>query len=104
MNETLSLVLAWMAGVVLGVIFFGGLWWTVRKGVSSAQPALWFSCSLLIRISIAVTGFYFVAGHHGDRLLLCLAGFIVARLGVTWLTRPTVEEQDHPPGEVSHAP
>ena len=47
MNETLSLVLALVAGVLLGAIFFGGLWWTVRKGVSSKQPALWFFGSLL---------------------------------------------------------
>jgi hypothetical protein len=32
MNETLSLVLALVTGVLLGAIFFGGLWWTVRKG------------------------------------------------------------------------
>ena len=43
MNEPLTLVLALAAGGVLGAIFFGGLWWTVRKGVSSPQPALWFS-------------------------------------------------------------
>ena len=43
MNESLTLALAWVAGVLLGAIFFGGLWWTVRKGVSSQQPALWFS-------------------------------------------------------------
>ena len=42
MNEPLSLVLALITGVVLGAIFFGGLWWTVRKCVSAKQPALWF--------------------------------------------------------------
>ena len=38
MNETLALVLAWLAGGVLGAIFFGGLWWTVRKS-RFVQPA-----------------------------------------------------------------
>ena len=32
MNETLILVLALATGVLLGAIFFGGLWWTVQKG------------------------------------------------------------------------
>ena len=63
MNETLTLVLAWVAGVVLGAIFFGGLWWTVRKGVSSQRPALWFFGSLLLRMSIALAGFYFVSAR-----------------------------------------
>ena len=57
MNESLTLVLAWMAGGMLGAIFFGGLWWTVLKGVSSKQPALLFFGSLLLRMSIALTGF-----------------------------------------------
>ena len=57
MNEILSLVLALVTGVLLGAMFFGGLWWTVRKGVSSKQPALWFFGSLLLRTSIALAGF-----------------------------------------------
>ena len=80
MNETLILLLAWMAGGALGAIFFGGLWWTVRKGVSSPRPALWFLGSLLLRMSIALAGFYFVGRGHWERLLLCLLGFVMARL------------------------
>jgi F1F0 ATPase subunit 2 len=56
MNEVLVLALAFSAGVLLGAIFFGGLWWTVRKGVSSEQPALWFFGSLLLRMSVALAG------------------------------------------------
>ncbi|MGA8089256.1 MAG: ATP synthase subunit I, partial [Terracidiphilus sp.] len=84
MNDTLMLILAWAVGVWLGAIFFGGLWWTVRKGVSSKNPALWFFGSLLLRMSIALAGFYFFSGGDWERLLLCLLGFVVARLVVTW--------------------
>ena len=104
MNETLTLLLAWAAGGVLGTIFFGGLWWTVRKGVSSKQPALWFLGSLLLRMSIALAGFYFVSGGHWDRLLACLLGFVIARFIVTRFTGPPVEHNDSPAKEVSHAP
>ena len=68
MNEILILALALAAGLLLGAIFFGGLWWTVRKGVSSKQPALWFFGSLLLRMSIALAGFYFVGREHWERL------------------------------------
>ena len=104
MNETLTLVLAWAAGGVLGAMYFAGLWWTVRKGVSSKQPALWFFGSLLLRMSIALAGFYFVSGGHWERLLLCLLGFVMARLVVTWLTRPPVEHHNSPAPETSYAP
>ena len=36
-------------GLVLGGVFFGGLWWTVQKGFASPRPALWFLGSLLLR-------------------------------------------------------
>jgi F1F0 ATPase subunit 2 len=104
MNETLTLVLAWLAGGGLGAIFFGGLWWTVRKGVSSKQPALWFFGSLVLRMSVALTGFYFVSGGHWERLLFCLLGFVIARPIVRWLTRPSGEEQSRPVREASDAP
>ena len=103
MNETVSLVPALLAGVLLGAMFFGGLWWTVRKGVSSKQPAFWFFGSLVLRTSIALAGFYFVGRGHWERLLVCILGFVIARLIVTRLTRaegkPVCLTQ-----EASHAP
>ncbi len=104
MNETLTLALAWVAGGVLGTIFFGGLWWTVLKGVPSKQPALWLFSSLLLRMGIALAGFYFVSGGHWERLLACLLGFVVARLVVTWMTRSSGENQTSKAQEASHAP
>ncbi len=103
MNETLSLALALVTGVLLGAIFFGGLWWTVQKGVSSKRPALWFFGSLLLRTSIALAGFYFIARGHWERLLVCLLGFVMARLIVTRLTR-AAEKPTYSAQEASHAP
>jgi F1F0 ATPase subunit 2 len=104
MNETLMLALAGVVGFLLGAIFFGGLWWTVRRGLSSKQPALWFLGSGLLRMSIALAGFYFVGRGHWERLLLCLLGFIVARFIVMWLTRPRAEHPNSRTPEASHAP
>ncbi len=103
MREALELVLASVAGAALGAIFFGGLWWTVRKAVSSEQPALWLFGSLLLRTSIALAGFYLVSGGHWDRLLVCLLGFVIARVLVTWLTPPT-DSRSLPAREALHAP
>ena len=104
MNEPLSLVLALLTGVLLGAIFFGGLWWTVRKGVLSKRPALWFFGSLLLRTSIALAGFYFIGRGHWERLLVCLLGFIIARFIVMRLTGPPVEHHNCPTKEAGHAP
>jgi F1F0 ATPase subunit 2 len=104
MNEMLQLVMAGAAGLLLGAIFFGGLWWTIRKGVSSQRPVLWFFGSLLLRMSIALAGFYFVGRGHWERLVACLVGFVMARLAVTWLTRPSGKNHTRPAQEASHAP
>jgi F1F0 ATPase subunit 2 len=97
------LVLAFVAGAVLGAIFFGGLWWTIRKAVLSKQPALWFFGSLLLRMSITLSGFYLVGRGHWERLVACLLGFVIARLVVTWWTHPSRQKQSHPTPEASHA-
>ena len=104
MNEAMTLTLAWTAGILLGAIFFGGLWWTVRKGVSSKQPALWFLGSMLLRMGIALAGFYFVSGWDWERLLICLLGFLMARMLVTYLTRLPAGNRTHLEQETSHAP
>ncbi len=104
MHETLSLAMVWLAGGLLGAVFFGGLWWTVRRSVASLQPALWIFGSLLVRMSLALTGFYFVAGSHWERMLLCLLGFVMARSVVTWLTRPVRANQTRLTQEAGHAP
>jgi len=96
--------LAWAAGATLGAIFFGGLWWTVRKGVSSKRPAWWFIGSLLLRTTVVLAGFYVVANGDWQRLLPCLVGFVMAQLVVTRLTRSTRGRQMRPTQEASHAP
>jgi F1F0 ATPase subunit 2 len=104
MNEFFPLAIAAAAGVLLGAFFFGGLWWTVRRGVSSERPALWFFGSLLLRMSITLTGFYFVGQQYWERWLLCLLGFVLARLLVGWLTRPSAADQPRPAQGASYAP
>ncbi len=87
MAETASFLLALLLGLALGIIFFGGLWWTVRKGLPSPQAALWFSGSLLLRTGVAVTGFYFVSRGEWPKLLACLLGFLLARVSIIRFTQ-----------------
>ncbi|MGD9851129.1 MAG: ATP synthase subunit I [Nitrospirales bacterium] len=104
MNEMLSLVPALIAGILLGAMFFGGLWWTVRKGMSSARPARWFFGSLLFRTSLTLAGFYVVSDGHWERLLMCLVGFTMARPIVTRLTGSDEKKPPRLTQEAGHAP
>jgi F1F0 ATPase subunit 2 len=91
MSDFLTLVMACAAGLVLGAIFFSGLWWTVRKGVESPRPAFWFLGSSLLRMSIVLVGFYFAGRGDWRRLAACLMGFVIARFIVMRLTRARIE-------------
>ncbi|MDT8399583.1 MAG: ATP synthase subunit I [Pseudomonadales bacterium] len=89
MTEVLAGAMAWLAGIVLGVFFFGGLYWTLQHALRSAQPALWMLGSLLLRVGLSVAGFYLVAsGGQWPRLLLCLLGFVMARGVLIRLLKP----------------
>jgi F1F0 ATPase subunit 2 len=103
MNESATLLLAGFAGLLLGALFFGGLWWTVQKGIASHHPALWFFGSFIARMSIVLAGFYFIGSGHWQRLLSCLVGLLLARLIAMRLTRPPVEIGHTSAEEAGHA-
>ncbi|CAN5497467.1 ATP synthase subunit I [soil metagenome] len=98
------LPLSFAGGILLGALFFGGLWWTIRKAVSSSQPASWFLGSMVLRTGTVLAGFYLLG--HGDwrRLLLSLFGFVTARIAVTMLTRPQKELSTRSEEAPVHAP
>ena len=96
MNEIIIMTAALVAGVLLGTFFFGGLWWTVRRGVTAKNPALWFLGSSVLRTGVVLAGFYWVARADWKKLLFCLLGFVVARFIVMRLTR-TKPEKTHAP-------
>lgn len=102
MNELQTLVLAPIAGMLLGTFFFAGLWWTVKKGVASQRPVLWFFGSLVIRTGITIAGFYIVALGHWERAIMCLIGFIIARAIITRSVRTSATNQVHLAKEGNH--
>ncbi|MCY0854764.1 ATP synthase subunit I [Cupriavidus sp. D39] len=106
MNDAAALLLAGLAGCALGGFFFGSLWWTVRQTLtlSSGRSALWHLGSLLLRMGVALIGFYAIGAGRWERLAACLAGFVMARMVVMWMARewadrraPTVKEAGHAP-------
>lgn len=103
MNDMLVLVTSMVAGVLLGVMFFGGLWWTVQAVVSSRRPGIWVMGSFLLRTSLTLAGFYFVAQGYWERLLTCSLGFFLARLIVTHFTRKA-DKPAYAAQEISHEP
>lgn len=80
MNEVWYMILAFISGIILGALFFGGLWLTVKKSLTARVPMVWLIGSFFLRVSITLVGFYWVSKDSWQRLLICLLGFIVARI------------------------
>jgi F1F0 ATPase subunit 2 len=104
MSEALHLAPAVVAGLLLGAIFFGGLWWTVRFRLGRERPALWFVGSMVLRLGITVAGFYLVGREDWRQLLACLLGFVTARVATTWLTRQRTAKKEPATPEAHRAP
>ncbi len=117
-----SMAMVVIAGFALGLIFYGGLWWTVQHLSDFQRPALVLLVGALLRLGSVLGGFYALARGEWSNLLLCLLGFVLARLAVTWATRlpksavptsaiptPAIPTQVQPnapstPAKASHAP
>jgi len=80
MTETLNLILAFLMGAGAGALFFGGLWWTVMKGVTAKQPGSLFLGSFLLRTMAALLILSFFMHRRLAELALCLFGFVAVKV------------------------
>lgn len=87
MSEIIYLIFYFIVGFALGLFFFGGLWLTVKKAVTSKMPALLFVSSFIIRVGVVVLVFYFISPGGWQALLASLLGLITARFAVIYLTK-----------------
>ncbi|MEI6054455.1 MAG: ATP synthase subunit I [Lentisphaerota bacterium] len=103
MNEVAFIILSAICGLILGLFFFGGLWWTIKTSITSKHPALLMLSSLIIRICVVLVGFYYVSQGSWKRILGCLTGFIAAKFIVTRFTKPESEKSNNNSNEADNA-
>lgn len=86
MNAILTLSLQFVVGVLLGTLFYGGLWWTVRRVAANAS-AFWLVGSFIVRTILVLTVLYAVTRGEWRGMAACFAGFLVVRPVLTRLIR-----------------
>lgn len=82
MNQALQI--AWLfvvfaGGVALGGVFFGGLWLTIRFMPKTPAGSLLVILSFIARTAVVLLGMFYLAGRDWWAVLVCVAGFLVAR-------------------------
>ncbi len=104
-----EIALSFLAGSLMGIFFFGGLWWTVQRLPHARAPALLALLSLIFRAAAVLGIFYLIltafSGTGWPHLLAALAGFVLARLVMVSHLRPrsrstAAESPPLPPEEV----
>jgi F1F0 ATPase subunit 2 len=95
MINWLNLILAIMAGSLIGLVFYIGLWITVRQLGQTRHPGLLMLTSLLLRFTIALAGFSLIA-HHGSwqQILVAVVGFTLIRIILSSRLRPEPNKQE----------
>jgi F1F0 ATPase subunit 2 len=83
----LQLCMSALAGLALGLFYFGGLWLTVRRIAGTTRPAFLMLGSFVVRLVVTLCGFYLVMDGRWERLLACLIGFLVTRFVLTRIAR-----------------
>ncbi|MBC7310549.1 MAG: ATP synthase subunit I [Actinomycetales bacterium] len=74
-------------GALAGLIFFGGLRWSVQRLVDSERPALWAAGSLIIRTAIVAALFLLMMDGRPVRGVAGLVGLFLARTVVVSIVR-----------------
>ncbi len=80
MAEGMLWVGFFLAGAMFGLLFYGGLWWTVRRLPGVRHPSLWMLSSFILRVAVTVAGFILLTEGDWRRLGLVLLGFVLVRV------------------------
>lgn len=80
MTEIAALAGSLLIGLGIGLVYFGGLWLTMRAVPDAKRPRLLTAASFMGRLGVAVFGFYLISGGGWQRPAAAVAGFILIRL------------------------
>lgn len=71
-----------VVGAVLGVVYFGGLWWTVQRLRTWRRPQSALLASFVVRAAVVLPAFVFLALQGALWLVGALLGFLAARFAL----------------------
>ncbi len=89
MNIYQVIAISFPLGFILGLVYFSGLWWTIRRLPASSRPGLLTLGSFIVRTSVVVLALAVIARTLSwPGVLAGLGGFILARIILVAFYRP----------------
>lgn len=81
MNEVFGFAVYFVAGILLGFLYFGALWLTLRRLTHSRYLLASLLISMTLRVAFLLFCLFIILiSSHSLQLLIVLAGFIAARV------------------------
>lgn len=88
MSSPMLIAVPLVAGFGLGLLYFGGLWYTLLRLPSTKRPAWLTAGSFLLRTTLAAAAFLWFMDPGLLPPLIMLGGFVAARYLLTRLLGP----------------
>lgn len=86
-------VVAALAGILFGVVYFGGLWLTIQKLGQMDRPILLLMGSFIVRLGLVLVGFYLVSNGRLELLAVSLVTFFLTRFYFIRKIQPAAERR-----------
>jgi F1F0 ATPase subunit 2 len=80
-----------LAGILFGVIYFGGLWLTIQKMGQMDRPILLLTGSFIVRLALVLVGFISSQMEEWNYLAVSLITFFLTRFYYIRKIQPTAE-------------
>jgi F1F0 ATPase subunit 2 len=78
-SSPLDLAISALSGAFLGILYFGGLWWTILR-ISQAGQSMWLlAVSFILRTVLVIGGFFIITDGKLERLAVSMLAFFVTR-------------------------
>lgn len=91
---TVDVIVGAAAGIVAGIVFFGGLRWTVARLATSDRPLVVAGTSFLVRSAVVVVLLVAVADGEFARIVAALAGLLAVRFVMVATVRRSLEADE----------
>lgn len=73
------MLISFLIGLLLGSIYFGGLYYSTQKFNNAKNPALFMILSFILRMGFLITGFYYLSKSGYKNILIGLLAVMLVR-------------------------
>lgn len=85
-------MLEFFIGIILGILFFGGLYLTVGKLNEVKNPSLLVIFSFIIRMAILLGGLFYLSKKGYQAILLALLGIVLVKFIMIFIVNKPSEK------------